>query len=200
MGSWDRLAASCRAEDLCSLPAHYTAVAGYVGWTHAGGIVSASSMGTYLSPVDTIHKLAGFEPPTAHPILQRLRKGYLRLTAGGVGAMHEYVGQLPADIFHRILMLGAFKPTPEQRRVCAGLVLEALMFNRPGAAAAMRAADLTFSSQELHVQHVFHKSEAQTRARSAFVVPVHPAGHTHDPSLLFLRAFLRDFAAAGKSA
>lgn len=93
--------------------------------------------------MDTIHELAGYEPPTAHPIFQRLRKGYLRLTAAGAGAMPEYLGPLPATIFHKILMLGVPKPTPKQRRVCAGLVLAILMLNRPGTAAAMRAADLT---------------------------------------------------------
>ncbi|KAK1858522.1 hypothetical protein I4F81_001123 [Pyropia yezoensis] len=52
----------------------------------------------------------------------------------------------------------------------------------------MRAVDLTFTPQGLHVQQAFHKSEAWTRARSAFLVPVHPAGYTSDPPLLFLRA------------
>lgn len=39
-----------------------------------------------------------------------------------------------------------------------------------------------------------------TRARSAFLVSVHPAGYASDPPLTFLRAYVRDFAAAGGSA
>lgn len=73
------------------------------------------------------------------------------------------------------------------------------MFNRPGAATAMRAADLTFTPRGLHVQQAFHKREARTRARSAFLLPVHPAGYASDPPLLLLRAYVRDLAAAGGS-
>lgn len=199
LAAWDRFAAYCREENLRALPAHYTTMAGYVGRTHARGTVSASSMGSYLSLMDTIHELAGYKPPTAHPIPQRLRNGYLRLTAAGVGAIPEYVGPLPAEILHKIVTLGVNELTPEQRRVWAGLVLAGLIFNRPGAAAAMRAADLTFTPQWLHVQQAFHKSEARTRARSDFLIPVHPAGYASDPPLLFLRAYVRDFAAAGGS-
>ncbi|KAK1857859.1 hypothetical protein I4F81_000473 [Pyropia yezoensis] len=117
MAAWDRFAAYCHEENLCALPAHYTTVAGYVGRAHARGTVSASSVGTYLSLMDTIHELEGYEPPKAHPIFQRLRKGYLRLTAAGAGAMPEYLRPLPATIFHKILMLGVAKRTPEPNLV-----------------------------------------------------------------------------------
>ncbi|KAK1868013.1 hypothetical protein I4F81_010510 [Pyropia yezoensis] len=165
MAAWDRLATYCHEENLCALPAYYTTVAGYVGRTHARGTVSASSVGTYLSPVDTIHELAGYEPPTAHPIFQRLRKGYPRLSAAGAGAMLEYLGPLAATSFQEILMLGVAKPSPEQRRICAGLVLAILMFNGPGAAAATRAADPhLYAAGAAHSAGVPQERDAHVRA------------------------------------
>lgn len=199
MASWERFASYCKMAGLTALPATYTTVAGYVGWTHERGTVSADSMRTYLSPIDTVHALAGYEPPTAHPIFARLRKGYLRLTASSAGEMPAYTGPLPAEIIHAALLLGAGKASTVQRRVCAGLVLAFLMFNRPGAAAELRAVDMRFSSRGLQVQQVFHKSEARTRARSAFLVPLNPGGYAADAPLSFVRAFLHDFLASGGS-
>ncbi|KAK1870411.1 hypothetical protein I4F81_012871 [Pyropia yezoensis] len=102
MTAWERFQSYCTGAGLRSLPAHYTTVAGYVGWLHTGGTVSADSMGSYLSPVDTVHELAGYPPPTANPIFTRLRKGYLRLSAARAGGMPLYIAPLPANqAFHK---------------------------------------------------------------------------------------------------
>ena len=197
MAAWERFRFFCSERHLRALPAHYTTLAAYVGWLHLRGTVAHASLGTYLAPIDTVHELAGFALPSAHPVFSRLRKGYLRLRAAAAGGMQRAVGALPAEIIFRGLRLAGAGATPEQRRVCAGLVLAFLMFNRPGAASAMRAADLHFTSAGLRVQQAFHKSEARTRARSAFLVPVHPLGYSHDTPLTFLRAYRRAFLAAG---
>lgn len=199
MTAWERFQSYCTGAGLRSLPAHYTTVAGYVGWLHTGGTVSPDSMGSYLSQVDTVHELAGYPPPTAHPIITRLRKDYLRLSAARAGGMPLYTAPLPANVIQQALALGTRNPTTEQRRVCAGLVLAFLMFNRPGAAASMRAADMTFTTHGLRVQQAFHKSEGRTRSRSAFLVPVHPHGYRSDAPLRFLLAFHRHYLAAGGS-
>lgn len=161
--------------------------------------MSTDTMRSYLSPVDAVHEMAGYEPPTAHPIFSCLRKGYKRLTETAAGGMPSFVGPLPVDIMLAALSLGGLRAPSEMRRACAGLVLAFLMFNRPGAAAAVRAADMRFTRQGLSVQQVFHKSEARTRARSAFLIPVHPRGYAADAPLTFLRAFRRDYLAAGGS-
>lgn len=132
MTAWERFQSYCTGAWLRSLPAHYTTVAGYVSWLHTGGTVSADSMGSYLSPVDTVHELAGYPPPTAHQIFPRLRMGYLRLSTARAGSMPLYTAPLPADVIQQALALGTKNSTTEQRRVCAWLVLAFLMFNRPG--------------------------------------------------------------------
>lgn len=121
-------------------------------------------MKTYLSPVDPVHELSGYEPPTALAIFKRRQKGYLRLTAARAGAMPKIVCPLPADILSTAIVLATTKPTPELRRVYAGLVLAFLIIVRPGAA-TMGAADLSLSSQGLRVQQVSHKSEVRSQAR-----------------------------------
>lgn len=161
--------------------------------------MSTGTMRSYLSPVDAVHELAGYEPPTAHPIFSCLQKGYLRLTATAARAMPTYVGPLPADAILSALSLGASNAPADVRRVCAGLVLAFLMFNRPGAAAAMRAMDMHFTRQGLTVEQNLHKSESRTRARSAFLIPVHPLGYAADAPLTFLHAFRHDYLAAGGS-
>lgn len=199
MTAWERFQSYCSGAGLRSLPAHYTTVAGYVGWLQTGGTVSADSMGSYLSPVDTVHELAGYAPPTAHPMFTRLRKGYLRLSAAQAGGMPLYTAPLSADVVQQALTLGTKNPTAEQRRVCAGLVLAFLMFNRPGTAASIRAADMNFTPQGLRVQQAFHKSEGRTSSRSVFLVPVHPHGYRSDAPLRFTLAFHRHYVAAGGS-
>lgn len=116
-GSWDSFAAYCRAENPCSVSGHCTTVEGYAGWNDARGTVAASSICMYVSPADTIHELAGYEPPTAHPMLQRPLRCYLRVTAARAGAIPKYVGPLPADIFHKKLLPGSIKPTLEEQRL-----------------------------------------------------------------------------------
>jgi len=152
MTAWERFESYCNSQRLRALPANYTTVAAYLGWLHLRGTVAASGLGIYLAPIDTVHELAGFPAPTANPVFRRLRKGYLRLDAARHGAMRRYAGPLPADVVYAALRLGCDHPSPVQRRVCAGLVLAFLMFNRPGAAAAMRQADMAFTPQGLRVQ------------------------------------------------
>jgi len=197
MGAWDRFASYCADRHLRALPADYTTVAGYVGWLHARGTVAHGSLSGYLAPLDTLHELAGYEPPTRNPIFQRLRKGYQRLQAASVGSMPAVIGPLPAAVMDRALKLATTDPTAAQRRTCAGLLTAFLMFNRPGAAAAMRAVDCVFGPEGLHVQQAFHKSETRTGSRVAFTIPVHPLGYQHDPVLCFLRSYRADFLAAG---
>lgn len=64
----------------------------------------------------------------------------------------------------------------------------------------MRAAHLSVTPQGKHVQLVFYKSEWRARARSTFLVLLHPARSALKPPLLFLRADLRQFVAARVSA
>lgn len=174
-------------------------VAGYVGWLRTSGTVSADSMGSHLSPVDAVYELAGYAPPTAHPIFTRLRKGFLRLSAAQAGGIQRYTAPLPADVGQQALTLGTKNPKAEQRRVCAGLVLAFLMFNTPGTAASIWAADMNFTPQGLRVQQAFHKSEGRTRSRSAFLVPVHPHGYRSDAPVRFVLAVHRHYLAAGGS-
>lgn len=199
MHAWDRFAAYCAEEGLCALPAHYSTVAGYLGHLHLRGSVSVESLSGYLAPIDTVHELSGYPPPTHNPVFSRLRKSYWRLDAAKAGALPLTRAPLPADVVHRALILGSRYPNPEQRRVTAGLVLAFRTFNRSGTAAAVRAADLSISPQGLHVQLPFHKSDARTRARVAFLVPFNPRGYQFDAALYFLRAYHRDYLAAGGS-
>ena len=162
MAAWDRFDAYCKSEDLRSLPTHFSTVASYLGWIHLRGTFPASSLASYLAPIDTVHKLTGFPPPTSDPIFKRLRRCYMRLKATSRGAMRPFAASLPPDMLLAAVRLGSGKPTPEQRRMSAGMVLAYLMFNWPGAVATTRAADMVFTSQGLRVQRLFHKSDART--------------------------------------
>lgn len=200
MAAWERFTTYCKQHGLSALPADYTTVATYVGWLHRRGTVAHGSFGAYSAPIDTVHALAGYSPPTAHPIFKRLKKGYLRLDAARAGAMPAVSAPLPATVVARALALAtSHDATQEQRRVCAGSITAYLSFNRPGAASAMRTIDCTFSPDGLQVQTPFHKSETRTRTRAAFTIPVHPKGYKHGAPLRFLRDFHTAHRSAGGS-
>lgn len=154
-------------------------------------------MSVYLAPLNTLHELAGCEPPTRHPIFQRLRKGYQRLQAASVGGMPSVIGPLLATVMERVLKLAADHRSAAQRRTCAGLLLAYLMFNRPGAAASMRVVDCVFGPEGMQVQQAFYKNETRPGSRVAMSIPVHPLRYQHDPVLRFLRSYRVDFLAAG---
>lgn len=199
MHSREQFAANCRAAGLRALPAHYTTIAGHLGAINLRGTVAAGSLGSYLAPVTTITKVEGYPVPPAHPIFQRLRREYLRVDAERAGELTEYSGPLPDDVVPGALLCALRRKDTATRRVCAGLVLAFLMFNRPGAAAIARAADLAFTAQGLRVRLPQHKSAARSRAQHAFLIPCHPKGYTSDLPLQFLPAYARDFLAAGGS-
>lgn len=155
MQRWSRCARYCAAVGLRPLPVHYVIVAGYVGVPHLRGTIAAGRLSNYLAPVTTVHELARYPAPTAHPMFTRLRKGYMRLTALSAGQLPAYVGPLPADLVRDALLFGMKHKGALQRRACAGLTLAFLLFNRPGAAAALRAVDLAFSDQALLLDSLY---------------------------------------------
>lgn len=79
-------------------------------------------------------------------------------------------------------------------------MLAFLMFNRPGAAAAVRAADLEFTTQGLRVRLPQQKSAARTRVQHTFLIPCHPNGYASDLPLCLAWSHVRDFLAGGGSA
>ncbi|KAK1862960.1 hypothetical protein I4F81_005526 [Pyropia yezoensis] len=165
MTAWERFQSYCTGAWLRSLPAHYTTVAGYVSWLHTGGTVSADSMGSYLSPVDTVHELAGYPPPTAHQIFPRLRMGYLRLSTARAGSMPLYTAPLPADVIQQALALGTKNSTTEQRRLGASPPVGVRWSGkslRSGAASAANAVGVPLAVVAAYMEH----SQTAVTARS----------------------------------
>lgn len=92
-----------------------------------------------------MHELAGNSSPAAHPIFDRLRKGYLRAEASTLGSLPDFIGPLPAEIPWKALLLAESLPGSPLRRPCDGLILAYLVLNIPATAAAVQAVDLQFT-------------------------------------------------------
>lgn len=98
------------------MPAHYTTVAAYIRRMYAKGTESTDNMRSYLSSVDAVHEMAGYQPPTAHSVTLRMRKGHLRRAATTAGVMPSFAVPSPAHIVLEDLRLGGPGAPPEVRR------------------------------------------------------------------------------------
>lgn len=84
--------------------------------------------------------------------------------------------------------LGLVTSDSSRRRECACLVLAYLMFNRPGAAANMRARDLWFTSDGFQAQvPVYKMGILKHGSRLAFNIPVADVGWGADVPLRLVR-------------
>lgn len=135
-----------------ALPATPEAVVRYMGSLHDGGTCQPDTVSSYLAAIRAVHLMAGKANPTDDPLVADARVGYRRLHADAVGALPDARGPLPPEAVVQLTAIGLATTNDAVRRECAGITLAYLMFNRPGAAANVRARDLRLTPAGFQVQ------------------------------------------------
>jgi len=198
ISSWEQFEQFCSRARLTALPAAPATVVCYLGLVRELGTVAAWSLGNYLAPINTVHLSAGDESPTDDFLVRQAKRGYRRCHTAAVCARPERRAPFPAAAVNALLGMW---PVAESslRHKLAGSALAYLLFNRPGAAAHMRAADVFPSRNGLEVQVPDCKMAVlKDGDRIAYTVPVAAGGWPADRVLRVIRAHWRAHVTAGR--
>lgn len=188
VNAWERFDAFCERVNARAMPASPETVVRYMASLFDGGTCAPDTVGSYLAAVRAVHRVAGLPSPTDDPLVADARVGYRRLHTEAAGELPEVRGPLPPEAVTELAAIGLTTSDAARRRECAGLVLAYLMFNRPGAAANMRARDLRLTPAGLEVQVPVYKMGVLKRgARLAFTIPVAAGGWSEDAPLRLVR-------------
>lgn len=188
VNAWERFVAFCDRVGARALPATPEAVVRYTGSLHDGGTSQPDTVSSYLAAIRAVHLMAGKANPTDDPLVADARVGYRRLHADAVGALPDARGPLPPEAVVQLTAIGLATMNDAVRRECAGITLAYLMFNRPGAAANVRARDLRLTPAGFQVQVPVYKMGVLKKGRRlAFTIPFAADGWSADPSLRLLR-------------
>lgn len=87
INGWERVAAFCRAESLCPLPAAPETIVRFLGVIRNRGTVAAGSLGAYLSPIAALHAMVGYPSPTRDALVNSAKRGYRRELLASVGGL-----------------------------------------------------------------------------------------------------------------
>jgi len=198
ISSWELFEQFCSRARLRALPAEPATVVRYLGLVRELGTVAARSLGNRLAPIKTVHLLAGYESPTDDYLVRQAKRGYRRCHTAAVGARPERRAPLPAAAVNAFLDLWPVADSSLRHKI-AGTALACLLFNRPGAASHMRAADVFPSRNGLEVQVPDYKMAVlKDGDRIAYTVPVAAGGWPADRVLRIIRAHWRAHMTAGR--
>lgn len=188
INAWERFVAFCDRIGARPLPAAPEAVVRYMASLHDGGTCAPDTVSSYLTAVRAVHRVAGLPPPTDDTLVADARVELRRLHTVAEGALPEVRGPLPPDVVTQLVAVGLATTDDACRRECAGVVLAYLMFNRPGAAANVRARDVRLTPVGFQVQvPVYKMGVLKKGARLAFTIPVAVGGWAEDPALRLVR-------------
>jgi len=173
---------------------------GYIVWEHQRAKLTPPSLDKYLSAVKAVHVVAGLPDPLAHHLVRLARFGFRAGALTRAGALPPQRLPLPASWMLAVVEFGLATTDSYLRIQSAGLALAYMLFNRPGAAACIRAQDLRFTDVALEAQLVDFKMALRSgRERHTFSVPLN-AADTPDRPMLLVRRVLAAHYAAGRHA
>jgi len=190
----------CASADRDPLPASPATMVGYVLHELQRGALAPPSLLKYLSAVSSLHVLAGHGDPVKDRLLQLAVYGFrahaLDADGGELGLQRV---PLPAAFILKVCDLGLSTPDTLLRLQCAGLPLDFVLFNLPGAVACMRRCDVSFTAHGLELQVVDFKMALRTgRERLAFMVPINTTPDTPDKVAALVRLVVDQYDAAGR--
>lgn len=188
VNAWERFVNFCDRTCARALPASPETVVCYMASLFESKTCQPDTINSYLAAVRAVHRLAGEPSPTDDALVADAKVGCRRLHVQAEGALPAVRGPLPPEAVLQLAHVGLATTSPDLQRKCAGLVLAFLMFNRPGAAANMRAMDLRLLHGGFQAQVPVYKMGVLKRgARLAFTIPVAAGGWLADPALRLVR-------------
>ena len=165
------------------------------------GSCSPDSITAYLAATRAVHRVAGQTNPTEDPLVADARVGFRREHTDAVGALPDARRPLPPEAVEQIVQLGIGASDAATRRECAGITLACLMFNRPGAAANVRARDVHLTATGFQVQVPIYKMRVLKKGRRlAFSIPTAACGWGADPPMRLLRSVWVEHYRSGRAA
>lgn len=168
---WLAFVSFCQASGYDHLPARSETVACYVGFVFERGTVAPGTIQNYLTPINSVHAMLGWDKPAVGPLLAAVRQGYARGYANLHAGLRPKRLALPASVLLRFARLGHATADAALRRRLAGLAMTALTFSRPGGGANLRLQDVLLTSDAISVQITNYKHGARTdRQRILFNV------------------------------
>ena len=186
----------CGAHDREPLPASTSTIVGYILWEQQRAKLTPPSLEKYLSAIKAVHVVAGHPDPLAHYLVRLARFGFRSGALERAGALRPQRLPLPAAWMLAVVDFGLGTTDTLLRTQAAGLTLAYLLFNRPGAAACIRAEDLHFTDDALEAQLVDFKMATRTgRERHTFSVPYNGPDKADRPMLLLRRVLAAHHAA-----
>lgn len=201
INAWERFVAFCDRTCARALPASPETVVCYMASLFETGTCQPDTIYSYLAAIRAVHRLAGLPPPTDDELVADAKVGCRRLHVQAEGALPEVRGPLPPEAVVQFAALGLSTADDSLVRQCAGLVLAYLLFNRPGAAANMRAQDLRLTPSGLEAQVPVYKMGVLKRgSRLAFTIPLAEGGWLADAPLRLVRHVLLAHYRAGRPA
>ena len=188
MGKFRGFLLYCAAHGREPLPASTSTIIGYILWEQQRAKLAPASLDKYLSAVKAVHVVAGLPDPLSHYLVRLARLGFRATALARADGLRPQRLPLPAAWLLAVVNFGLATPDAYLRIQAAGLVLAYLLFNRPGAAACIRAKDLLFTDAALEAQLVDFKMAVRTgRERHTYSVPYNGPGRRDRPMLLLRR-------------
>lgn len=170
------------------MPATTESVACYLGHIFERGTVAPGPLQNYMTPINSVHTMMGWERPAVGPLLIALRQGYARVYANLSHGLRAKRVPLPAAVMLRFARLGLATADAGLRRRLAGLVLTALTFCRPGGGANLLLQDVTVAGGGLHINIPDYKHASRTdRERILITVPPRTGDRTDAPLALVVQ-------------
>lgn len=142
----------CQASGYDYLPATTETVACYVGFTLERGTVAPGTIQSYLTPINSVHTIMGWDKPAVGPLIVAVRQGYARAYANLHLGLRVKRVSLPAAVLLRFARLGLTTNDVAFRRRLAGLTMTALTFSRPGGGANLLHKDVALNEDAIHIQ------------------------------------------------
>lgn len=188
--TWQRFTAFCTAAQRDPLPAAPATVACYVGTLLRRGTIAPSSLGNYLTPINTRHAAAGLERSDVGRLMQPIRIGYARLTAEADGALPHTRRPLPAPVMWRVVELALATPDLAWRVRFAALVAAFVVARRTVEVLELELCDVSIRPDGgIHIEVRFYEGAERRFCLERLVYDVPP---TPDPRPdLPLRVFRR---------
>ena len=135
---------------MCALSVSSQTVVAYLGYLLEAGTISAKSLQTYLSAINTVHNDFEYPPPVCGHLVKLARKGFAELQ-GSVMLQPEQVTPFPAEHMFVIVQFG-LRPDASNHhiRVCVCLSAQFAFFSRADSGVLLstinvQTSDSTFS-------------------------------------------------------
>ena len=136
---------------MCALSVSSQTVVAYLGYLLEAGTISAKSLQSYLSAINTVHNDFEYPPPVCGHLVKLVRKGFDELQ-DSVILQPQQVTAFPAEHMFAIVQFGLRPDTSIHHiRVCVCLTAHFAFFNRADSGVFLVAINVQVSASTLSI-------------------------------------------------